>query len=91
MAGFPVPATAAGTHMPTHIRPPKNRGIALALALIFGGIGAHKFYLGRPGLGLLYLLFFWTMIPPILGLAEGAWYAFMSEGEFQERIQEGRI
>jgi TM2 domain-containing membrane protein YozV len=77
--------------VPTHFRPPKSRGITLALALIFGGIGAHKFYLGRPGLGLLYLLFFWTMIPPILGLAEGAWYAFMSEEEFQERIQEGRI
>lgn len=34
----------------------KSRAIALLLCLFFGVIGVHKFYLGRVGLGILYLL-----------------------------------
>ena len=40
------------------------------LALIFGSIGAHKFYLGDKQKGVLYLIFFWTYIPFILGVFE---------------------
>ena len=36
----------------------KNRTTAALLALLLGGIGAHKFYLGETGKGLIYLLFF---------------------------------
>ncbi|EFL92339.1 TM2 domain-containing hypothetical protein [Candidatus Regiella insecticola LSR1] len=36
----------------------------------FGGIGAHKFYLGKIGQGFLYLLFFWTLIPAIIAFIE---------------------
>ncbi len=35
------------------------------LAFLLGGIGAHNFYAGKIGLGILYLLFFWTFIPAI--------------------------
>jgi TM2 domain-containing membrane protein YozV len=44
---------------------------AALLAIFLGGLGVHKFYLGDTGLGILYLVFFWTAIPAILGLIEG--------------------
>jgi TM2 domain-containing membrane protein YozV len=38
--------------------PMKSTGIAYLLWLFLGGIGGHKFYLGRPLVGGLYLLMF---------------------------------
>jgi TM2 domain-containing membrane protein YozV len=38
--------------------PMKSTGIAYLLWLFFGGVGAHKFYLGRPLIGGLYILMF---------------------------------
>jgi TM2 domain-containing membrane protein YozV len=60
----------------------KSRGVAIFLALVFGGLGAHKFYLERPGLGLLYLLFCWTLVPSIVALIEAIGYLLMSEERF---------
>lgn len=34
---------------------PKNRWVALLLCLLLGMIGAHKFYVGKIGMGFLYL------------------------------------
>lgn len=65
-------------------RPIKSRGVAVFLALLLGGIGAHKFYLDRPGMGLLYLVFCWTLIPAIISLFEGLGYLFMSNESFQQ-------
>jgi TM2 domain-containing membrane protein YozV len=48
----------------------KNPTVAVILALFLGGIGAHKFYLGQTGLGILYLLFCWTYIPAIIAFFE---------------------
>lgn len=48
--------------------------MAAALALIFGGIGIHKFYLGKIAQGVIYLIFFWTGIPAIIGWIEGISY-----------------
>lgn len=44
----------------------KNKLVASLFAVILGGIGIHKFYLGQIGLGVLYLLFCWTGIPSIM-------------------------
>ena len=41
----------------------KNKVIAAILALLFGGLGLHKFYLGKILWGVIYLLFCWTGIP----------------------------
>jgi TM2 domain-containing membrane protein YozV len=49
----------------------KDKTAAGILALIFGGLGVHWFYLGRTGRGILYLLFFWTFIPAMIGFIDG--------------------
>jgi TM2 domain-containing membrane protein YozV len=48
----------------------KNPTTAVLLALFLGGVGAHKFYLGQTGLGIVYLLFSWTTIPGWIALIE---------------------
>lgn len=48
----------------------KNKTTAALLALFLGGLGIHKFYLGKSRQGLLYLLFCWTFIPSIIGLVD---------------------
>ena len=40
------------------------------LTLVLGGIGAHRFYLGQVGLGLLYLFFCWSFIPALVAFVE---------------------
>jgi TM2 domain-containing membrane protein YozV len=60
----------------------RNRITAALFALLLGGLGAHKFYLGSPGLGVLYLLFCWTFVPAIVGLIEGIVLLSMSDQDF---------
>jgi hypothetical protein len=55
------------------------------LAILLGGIGVHKFYLGRTGQGVLYLLFCWTFIPALVGLIEGIVYLTMTDQAFAEK------
>ncbi|EPV56852.1 hypothetical protein SAG0350_09800, partial [Streptococcus agalactiae GB00897] len=33
--------------------------------------GLHKFYAGKTGTGILYLIFCWTFIPGFIGVVEG--------------------
>lgn len=63
----------------------KNKLVAGILAVLLGGIGVHKFYLGKGLQGVLYLVFCWTFIPAVLGLIEGLNYLLMSEKTFFER------
>ncbi len=48
----------------------KNPTTAVVLALLLGGIGAHKFYMGQTGSGILYLIFSCTFIPAIIAFIE---------------------
>ncbi len=48
----------------------KDEAVGVLFALFLGCFGLHHFYLRRNGLGVLYLLFFWTGITAILGFIE---------------------
>lgn len=63
----------------------KDRTTAGIFALLLGGLGAHHFYLGNVGRGVLYLLFFWTFIPAIAGFIEGILYLTKTDEEFQQK------
>ncbi len=63
----------------------KDRTTAGILAILLGGIGVHKFYLGETGMGVLYLCFFWTFIPAIVGFIEGLIYLTESDEQFQRK------
>lgn len=52
------------------IKPVREKGITIILALILGGIGVHRFYLGNLKTGLFYLLFCWTFIPVLISFVE---------------------
>ncbi|WP_019962411.1 TM2 domain-containing protein [Woodsholea maritima] len=60
----------------------KSKIAAALLAFFLGGIGIHKFYLGRPVQGLLYLVFCWTFIPALIAFIEFIIYLCMSDEAF---------
>ena len=80
---------AAGNRLvarpPSPVVPGKSKGVATVLALLLGGVGAHKFYLDRPGMGFLYLFFCWSLIPAIVALVEGIGYAVTDEESFSRK------
>ena len=47
-----------------------NKLVYILLALFLGGIGAHKFYSGKYGMGIVYLVFFWTGIPALCAVVD---------------------
>lgn len=72
-------AVSAG---PQYQRPIKSKVTAILLALLLGGIGGHKFYLDRPGQGILYLVFCWTFIPSVIAVIEAIVYLATSDEAF---------
>jgi len=70
-------------HQP--VKNSKSKVVALLLAWILGGLGAHKFYLGKTGQGILYLLFCWTFIPSIIAFFEGIGYIASSDEKFASK------
>jgi TM2 domain-containing membrane protein YozV len=48
----------------------KDSTTAVLLALFLGGFGGHQFYMGRTGLGVVYILLCWTFLPAICGFFE---------------------
>lgn len=70
----------------SRLRSSKSKAIAVLLALFLGGLGMHKFYLGKPIIGLIYLLFCWTFIPGIVAFFEALWRLFfVSKDKFAEK------
>lgn len=63
----------------------KSRIVAALLALFLGGLGIHHFYLGNNKRGILYLLFFWTLIPAIIAFFEAISYLLKSDEEFERK------
>ncbi|WP_062104916.1 TM2 domain-containing protein [Bacillus niameyensis] len=63
----------------------KNKLVAGLLGIFLGGFGIHKFYLGKIGLGIVYILFCWTGIPSIIGFIEGIVYIATSDENFDKK------
>ena len=63
----------------------KTKLVAALLAIFLGGLGVHKFYLGQIGMGLLYLAFFWTVIPAVVGFIEGILWLVQSDEQWLAR------
>ena len=76
----------------------KNKIVAAILAIIFGWVGVHKFYLNQNGAGAIMLLgsltgvvllAIPTMIFGIIAFIEALIYLTMSDGEFHRRYVAG--
>jgi TM2 domain-containing membrane protein YozV len=62
----------------------KSRTTAGILAILLGGFGVHKFYLGKIGMGILYFVFAWTGVPSIIGIIEGIIYLTQTDQAFAQ-------
>ncbi len=60
----------------------KNRAVAALLAIIVGGLGIHRFYLGDIAWGVVYLLFSWTGIPSIIAWFEALYFLTRSDAQW---------
>jgi TM2 domain-containing membrane protein YozV/cold shock CspA family protein len=76
----------------------KSKIAAGLLAILLGGLGIHKFYLGYAGAGIIMLLLFIfgfillgipTVIISIIALVEGIIYLTKSDEEFYETYEVG--
>jgi len=65
-----------------------NKAVLLLITFFTGGIGGHKFYVGKTMQGILYLLFFWTSIPGFIAIIEFVIYAFTKENDLQDKYPE---
>jgi len=64
----------------------KSRGVAVVLALAFGGFGAHWFYLGRRRAAFAYLLGFITLVPFVLAWIDALRWLLMDKAGFEARV-----
>lgn len=64
----------------------KSKLAAALFALFLGGIGIHKFYLGKVGWGIVYLLSCWTFIPAIVAFVEAILLFVMSNEKFNQKF-----
>lgn len=63
----------------------KSRIAAALFAFFLGAFGGHKFYLGQVGMGILYLVFFWTCIPALVAFIEFILFLTMSDEVFNQK------
>lgn len=66
----------------------KSRGVAALLAIFFGWLGIHYFYLGKNTGGIIYLiasLLTCTTIPATLGVIQGIMMFCMTNEDFRNR------
>jgi len=64
----------------------KRHTEAGVLAIVLGGLGIHKFYLGKYGKGLIYAATCWTFIPAVMSIAEGIHYLTETQEQFEAEL-----
>ena len=70
---------------------PKSRKVGIMLALLSTIVpwpiaGVHKFYLGQPVWGVIYLLLWNTPIPSIACAIDAVWYFVQGEEQFNAQF-----
>jgi TM2 domain-containing membrane protein YozV len=84
-----VPAVPSTAQPRATRRTQRNKVIAAVLAFFFGVLGAHRFYLGRTGSGIVMLLLTCTVVGAVLttpwAIIDAIRYLVMDEGEFDAR------
>lgn len=70
---------------------PKSRKLAILMALLMAIFplpvaGLHKFYLGQPIWGIIYLLLWNTPMPRIACAIDAVWYWVQGEGQFNRQF-----
>ena len=68
----------------------KTQTVAALWCAFLGGLGAHRFYLGKIVTGVLYLLFFWTSIPGLISCIELLVIAFSDPQKWAAKYNGGR-
>jgi len=65
-------------------RKASRRKVAIVLAIFLGWLGAHRFYLGQIGWGILFLIIFWVFAPLAVAIAliDAVRYFFTPEEDF---------
>ena len=66
----------------------KSKAAVTLWGIFLGGFGAHKFYMGSWGWGIVYLATFWTYVPFIAAFVEWIRIVLMSDDEFYEKLAE---
>ena len=70
----------------------KNKTTAGILAILLGGLGIHKFYLGNTKGGIIYIILeLCCLIGSILGVIDGIIYLMDTEEKYQERIAANKV
>lgn len=63
--------------------------VAGILAILLGGLGIHKFYLGYTTAGIIQILLSFICLGSIIGLIEGIMYLTKTDEEFVETYIKG--
>lgn len=84
-------APAAGNAHYAPAKPIKSRTTAGILGILLGGLGVHKFYMGKIGAGIVYILLCWTYVPAIIGLVEGILYLVNDDADFNRKVNDGKF
>lgn len=69
----------------------KSRTQAGILAILLGGLGIHRFYLGQTGKGIANVLLCWSFIPMILGVVTGIMWLLGSDENFDKKYNSQAI
>ena len=64
----------------------KTRTNAILWCFFLGWVGAHKFYMGKNGLGTIYLLLFWTQVPGLIAFLDLIKLITMSDDDFNNSL-----
>ncbi len=64
----------------------KTKAALTLWGIFLGGFGAHKFYMGSWGWGIVYLATCWLYVPFIIALVEWIRYVLMSDDEFNAKL-----